>query len=472
MNQWLQDPSSIPNSHAAFAQAIDPSMSFLQPPQMINPAHFQNPPYLNGDGRTPSTSYHNPIYQTNQVIPSKRPREDSLGASPRQPPGGLPGSRSQTPGQGPYPGFNQSNGVGPMSSAPPPFQHLQTSNNATSSPTVPQMNFSQAGGPQRVSTASPSPFSPQQGHPHASPGPSDHASRVGTPHDNSQGFMATPPFGAGFSQPQFNPGIPNGMGHMGLNPQTNMAQHNMGMSAAQRNYQMQLQAQARHMAQVQAQAQARNPAQIPGVGNPGMSNVVMNQMQQSQFPTQKPKNPEDFNKVLQAFMAARGRSVDLNPIICGRPIPPIHLYGAVAKSGGSQKLTKMNQWGPLAQLVGFPQPQQPQAAQEMQNYYMNNLAPYESAWQITQHKQRMAAQAPIQTPMQNQLSPSRDSQQHQEASQPGHQRSQSDSMARSSKMASYRKEPRTSLKCLNIDPVCHDSLIPLRSLMYHHGLTK
>ena len=316
-----------------------------------------------------------------------------------------------------------------MSNAPTPFQHLQTSNNASPSPTVQQMNFNQVGGPQRVSTASPSPFSPHQGHPHASPGPSDNASRVGTPHDNSQGFMGNPSFGAGFNQPQFNPAMANGMGHMGMNPQMNMGQQGMGMSAAQRNYQMQLQAQARQMAQAQAaQAQARNAAQMPGMMNPAMGNPMMNQLQQGQFNPPKPKNPDDFAKGLQSFMASRGRSVDLNPVICGRHLPILQLYGAVVKNGGSQKLSKMNQWGVLAQQIGFPQPQVPQAAQDLQNYYMNNLAPYEAAWQATQQKQRMA-QAAVQNQMQNQMSPSRDSHQPQDPSQPGHQRNQSDLMS-------------------------------------------
>ena len=289
------------------------------------------------------------------------------------------------------------------------------------------MNFNQVGGPQRLSTASPSPFSPQQGHPHASPGPSDNASRVGTPHDNSQGFMSNPSFGAGFNQPQFNPAMANGMGHIGMNPQLNMGQQAMGMSAAQRNYQMQLQAQARHMAQAQAQAQARNAAQMPAMMNQAMPNPMMQQMQQGQFNPPKPKNPDDFIKGLQAFMAGRGRSVELNPVICGRHLPLVHLYALVVRNGGSQKLSKMNQWGALAQQIGFPQPQLPQAAQELQNFYMSNLAPYEAAWQMTQQKQRMA-QAAIQTQMQNRMSPSRESHQPQDPSQPGHQRNQSDLM--------------------------------------------
>ncbi|RMZ81366.1 hypothetical protein DV738_g2326, partial [Chaetothyriales sp. CBS 135597] len=331
MNPWLQDPSANPNSDAGFGANLDSSMSFIQP-QSINLAHFQNQPYLNGDGRTASSAaFHNAVYQTNQVIPSKRPRDDSLVPSPRQAPGVLPGSRSQTP-QGHFPGFNQANGAGPVSNAPAPFQHLHNSNNASPSPSVPQMNFNQS---QRVSTTSPNPFSPRQGHPHASPGPSDSASRVGTPHDHAQNFMSNPSFGAGFNQPQFNPAMAN--------------------------------------------------AHLP---NQGIPNPMMNQMPQAQFNHPKPKNPEEFFKGLQAFMAAKGRSVERTPVICGRPIPLMQIYALVMRNGGSQRINKLNQWGGIAQQLGFPQPQLPQAAQELQSFHMSNLAPYEAAWQMTQQKQR------------------------------------------------------------------------------------
>ncbi len=322
-----------------------------------------------------------------------------------------------------------------MTSAPAAFQHLQTSNNAMPSPAVQQMNFNHGGGPQRVSTASPSPFSPQQGGHHASPGPTDHASRVGTPHESVQAFMGNmgnPSFGAGFNQPQFNPNIANGMAQMGMNPQMNLAQQQMGISAAQRNYQMQLQAQARHLAQQQAR-----DAGMGGMPNQAMPNV-MNQMsrdmQQRSFGPPKPKSPEDFIKGLQAFMAGRGKSVELSPVICGRPLQLLQLYGAVVKNGGSQKISKMQQWGLLALQFGFAQPQQGQAAQEMQAYWMSNLAPYEAAWQMSQQKQRMATQASIQSQMQNQMSPPRETQHHQDLGQPGHGRNQSDLMKMSAQL--------------------------------------
>lgn len=233
--------------------------------------------------------------------------------------------------------------------------------------------------------------------------------------------MSNPAFGAGFNQQQFNPNMANGMGAMGMNPQ--MAQQQMGMNAAQRNYQMQLQAQARQL----AHAQARQQSAMPGAVHQQMPNA-MNPMAANMQNQQKPKSPEDFIRSLQAFMAQRGRQVDLNPAICGRQIQLLQLYAAVVKNGGSQKITKLGQWMHLAAQLQFPQQQQAQAAQELQTYWMGNqLHQYEVAWQNSQLKQRMAQQA-MHGQMPNQMSPSRDQHQPQDPSQAGHQRSQSDMM--------------------------------------------
>src|SRR5690606_12207919 len=88
---------------------------FMANPGQFNPAQFQNQQHqqmaaamANGPMRNASpTSYQNPVYQTNPVIPSKRPRphEDGIAASPRQNPNMPPPSRSETPQSGAFPGF-------------------------------------------------------------------------------------------------------------------------------------------------------------------------------------------------------------------------------------------------------------------------------------------------------------------------------------------------------------------------------
>ena len=137
-------------------------------------------------------------------IPAKRQREESVNASPRQAPGGIPGSRSQTPGHVPFPGFNpQINGAPSFSNPPTPFQHLQNNSNpnTTPSPVPQQMNFHQNGPGQRVATTSPSPFSPHHPGSHMSPSAGDQ-NRMGTPQDAQQ-FAQKHGISWGF-QPPYN----------------------------------------------------------------------------------------------------------------------------------------------------------------------------------------------------------------------------------------------------------------------------
>jgi SWI/SNF chromatin-remodeling complex subunit SWI1 len=392
-------------------------MAFLQPPSTIDPSQFQNQRFLNGAARNGSTPFHNPSYHVNPVIPSKRQREDSFGTSPRQAPGVLPASRSQTPGQVPYPGYNSNgNGAPHFSNAPTPFQHLQTAttSNATPSPTVQQLNFTQAGGPQRVATASPNAYSPHHAGTQMSPAHSEHVSRGGTPHDNPTGFMHNNPYGQGLPpQQQFNSNLNNPSGQMQLNPQLNLAQQQMqaqGISI-QRNYQMQLQAQARAQSQV-----AQGRPMSSGINNPGMQmpNPQMAAVQTMQHQN-KPNNPEEFVRNLQGYMASIGQTVNVNPVICERRLNVMQLFVAVVKNGGSTRATKLNQWPYLAQQLGFPPPQIHIAAQELRVYWMTNLAPYENMWQMKKQNkiqgqgqgQGMPGQPATQNNLQNQMSPGR-----------------------------------------------------------------
>jgi SWI/SNF chromatin-remodeling complex subunit SWI1 len=422
MNTWLSHSNSDPSLHnhnAGLGGPTDSPMAYLQPPQTINPAQFQNQPYLNGNARTVSPSFQNPIYQTNSVVPSKRQRDDNLGQSPRQAPGGLPGSRSQTP-SGAYPGYNpQSNGA-QFPNAPTPYQHLQNNatSNATPSPTIQQMAFNNAANSQRPSTASPSPFSPHHGAmPQMSPAPSDHNSRVATPHDNQQNMMQGMNGGQGFNPAQFQ----RPMG----NPQMNMGQPHMqpgAVSDAQRQYQLQIQAQvqaqARHYQQ-QAAAQARMANGGPNPGNP------MTTPQQPGH-LRKPTNPDDFIKGLQSFMAQRGRTVEINPTICGRQLPLIKIFQLVMRMSGSASISKANQWTFVAQQFGFPPQLQPQAGQELVTYWINNLAPYEGALMASQQQKHMRVASQGGQPGQplGQMSPTRA--QPQDTAGPTHQRHQSD----------------------------------------------
>ncbi|KAI6245483.1 SWI/SNF chromatin-remodeling complex subunit sol1 [Erysiphe necator] len=134
----------------------------------------------NGNLRNGSpVSFSNSQYQTNSLVPSKRPREEGMRTSPQQTPGLLPLSRSRTPQQTTYSSFQSGTQSQQHSTQQIPFSHLQDgSGNATPSPVMGnQIRPSGIGVPQRVSTASPHPFSPAvQQFPQASPSFSDQSS--------------------------------------------------------------------------------------------------------------------------------------------------------------------------------------------------------------------------------------------------------------------------------------------------------
>ncbi|EAS32666.3 arid/bright domain-containing protein [Coccidioides immitis RS] len=401
MNAWLNDPAtaSIQNDNGSFSNAtIDPSMAFLQSPNTSDPSQFQR--MFNGATRNMSPGFHNP----NPVIPSKRARpDDGFSMSPRQAPGALPGSRSQTPHQTPFPGYpDPVNGTPQFAQqpAPTPYQHFQPgSNNPSPSPILqdfdPQIS-------QRVQTASPSPFSPAGVHvaSQISPTHSDHGSRVNTPQTNT--FGQTQPY-VQPSGPQYSPTAP--ISSSGAHPamQAQYAQNNPAMmqnysaqqiASQQRMYQMQIQNQALQFQSPNAPAAGRPMVGgVNAINNPQAA--AMRHLHQSMA---KPSNPESFLRGLQRFMMARGQQLDLNPIVSGRPIHLMQLYAAVMRLGGSKKLTAMNGWPTLAQQLQFPAMQYPTAAQEIRDVYLRNLAAYEQVWLSSQQKHVDPAQMGIQRP--------------------------------------------------------------------------
>ncbi|OJD11981.1 hypothetical protein AJ78_07352 [Emergomyces pasteurianus Ep9510] len=400
MNAWLSDAATanIPtHDNGAFTNnpTIDPSMAFLhQAPASADPAQFQRM-FGNGGPQTMSPGFHNP----NSVIPSKRPRpDDGMSMSPRPAPGGLPNSRSHTP-QVPYPGYQgqQINGVSQFPApqhAPTPYQHLQQGGSANASPSPILQEFDQQA-VQRVQTASPSPFSPAGIHvgPQISPSHSDHGSRVNTPQSNT--FPQGQPYGQVVG-PHFSPSP--AMTSAGIHPAM-QAQFNQNitthlqqgypqqqMSSQQRLYQMQLQNQARQMQAAASPGSVGRPVG-PGGQSP-MPHPHMATMRQTQQNIAKPASPEGFLHLLQRFWMSRGHpQVNLNPVVSGRPLNLVQLYGTVMKMGGSKKITATNSWHIVAQQLQFPAMQYPTAEQEIREHYMRILAQYEQLIFSTQQKQ-------------------------------------------------------------------------------------
>ncbi|KAL2222891.1 putative ARID/BRIGHT domain protein [Thermoascus aurantiacus ATCC 26904] len=391
MNAWLADASNVPNhENGAFNPTIDPSMAFMQPspsPQDVN--QFQR--MFNGVPRTVSPGFPNP----NQVIPSKRPRpEDGMSMSPRQAPGAMPVSRSQTPHQVQFAGFQAPpNGAPQFPQHPTPYQHLQQQGGTANSTQSPIMQDFDQHGVQRMQTASPSPFSPAgpQVGPQMSPSQSDNRSRVNTPQNNS--FMPAQTFSQGMA-PQFSPApaMTSAAVQAPMQAQFNNMPYMMqsapsqAMAAQQqRLYQMQLQNQARQM-------QAANQAMVGRPANSGMNPMMNPQMaaiRQMQQNMARPANPEGFIRSLQKFMMSRGLPLDLNPIVSGRPVNLVQLYATVMRLGGSKKVTAANMWPAIAQQLQFPPMQYPMAPQEIRDIYQRNLAAYEQAFLSSQQKQFM-----------------------------------------------------------------------------------
>ncbi|KAI5859840.1 hypothetical protein GGS23DRAFT_583851 [Durotheca rogersii] len=206
----MNDPNNMGGGMAgASVGMMDPFMAGAAQFSPVGAGQFNHQQMAaamqNGPMRNASPSFSNSAYQTNPVIPSKRPRprEDSIGASPRQNPGMLPTSRADTPQQSPFPGF-QPNAMQPQNPAQPQhYPHLQPngSANASPSPVMAGNQLRPGSVPQRVNTASPHPFSPasQQFGPQASPVPSDHGN---TPQPGM--FMPPQGFPQGFN-PNYQP---------------------------------------------------------------------------------------------------------------------------------------------------------------------------------------------------------------------------------------------------------------------------
>ncbi|KFH48364.1 SWI/SNF chromatin-remodeling complex subunit-like protein [Hapsidospora chrysogenum ATCC 11550] len=373
---------------------MDPSV-FMANPGQFNPAQLQqqqqqaqqqmqalqNAPMRNA---SPSTLQNGP-YQTNPVIPSKRPRprEDSIAGSPtqNQNTGMLPTSRSQTPQQQPnFSGNFPPGAIGQQGAGQ--FPHFKANGSATASPSPIMGNQMRPGTvPQRVATASPHPFSPSnpQFGPQTSPVPSEH----GTPQPNQ--FMQNMPQGynpsfaqsPSHSRPSPNPSamaggqmMPQGMGQMPqqmgqmqnmyAQMQQQQQQHQqgqpqpMGMPQQQHHrpqnpqvmtdqqkmaaYQMRLQQQLQGNMQMQAQMQAQNMGRgmMPKQQVHGMPN---GQGPQGQANMMRPRmmsniNPDHFMKNLTNLMNARRLPLDTQPMIGDRPVNLLMLFQVVQNKGG------------------------------------------------------------------------------------------------------------------------------------------
>jgi SWI/SNF chromatin-remodeling complex subunit SWI1 len=361
--------------------------------------------------RNSSPAFNNPVYQTSSVVPSKRPRprEDSLGTSPRQAPGMLPNSRSQTPQQGPYPGFPANNQLQQHASqpTPTPYSHLQHNGSANASPSPILSNQLRSGAvPQRVSTASPHPFSPAaQQFGQGSPSQSDSGGRVETPQNP---YMQNPAFASGYNQaftppsgrtpapppgPMSNPQMQQmGMQQPPMYPPQQQQRPNNLEQQQKMMYQMRLQQQLQQSNLLAAQRMQSMPQNQNPMAKPPIQ-AVNGQYPPGMRPQQavsRPNNPEQFMKHLTTFMQSRGLTLDVNPIVGDRAINIVMLYMAVAKFGGYKRVNQQNGWHQVAQTLSFNPMQNPSAPQQIKGHYERNLMSFEDAYN-TQQQQRQRA---------------------------------------------------------------------------------
>ncbi|KAI4165070.1 MAG: hypothetical protein LQ342_001347 [Letrouitia transgressa] len=395
MPSWLNDVQPLPNADATgFASSTDPNNAFMQmAPGGVSfdynlLQNSQYPPQMaNGSARNGSPAFSNNMYQTQQVIPSKRshPREGSIGASPRQKPGGLPATRSQTPQQGPYPGFQPNLNGGQQLQAHTPYQRYNNAGSSASlSPPMPTQQFNPPNMPPRVQTISPSPFSPatQNFGPQASPSHSEHGSRVNTPQNGGQTYVQGMPYGTGTNQP-FTP--PASAVNMGSQPPSTLQQQQQRMhELRQRQYIQQMQA---TNAAMQSQYQAGRPNQP---GNPPAQMMAMQagpRMHPPQQPMGRPHSTEQFVRSVSAFMQQKALPFNPHPTAAGRPVNVYQLFTAVMRLSGSKSTSARGLWPSVAQSLQIPPAQQMVAAQDLQNYWQANLRQYEFH-QLQQLQQR------------------------------------------------------------------------------------
>lgn len=393
---WLHDAQALPTTeNGAFAPPADPSITFIQTPPtagfdynqlQLQQQHLQNR-LQNGTARNGSPALNNPVYPTQPLIPSKRarPREDSIGASPRPNPGALPTSRSQTPQQVPFPGFQGTVNGGQPFQAPASYQqqYQQPSSTASLSPVVQNQHFTPQMGPQRVQTTSPSPFSPgaQNFGTQVSPPHSDHGSRVSTPQNGGQMYGPNLSHSAGPSQ-SFSPPLGSNLAGPSMSP------YGQSLEPAQQRQKMH-EMRLRHLqasgspAPLRNHGEALNSTVNPSVHMPTYQ-LGLARPQQAQR-MGRLSTSEQFVRGVAQYMQQQGLPFNPHLAVVGRPVNLFNIFSLVMRLGGSRRLTQEARWPQTAEFLAIPQDHWLSAAHEIQSYWAANLSTYEVWWLRSQH---------------------------------------------------------------------------------------
>ncbi|RKF57487.1 putative arid bright domain protein [Erysiphe neolycopersici] len=427
---WV-NKSAIHNQNGATYASNDlESGGFSNPLPYDNyeSSQFQNQQFQrmqNGSLRNGSpVSFNNSQYQTNSLVPSKRPREEGMRTSPQQTPGLLPLSRSQTPQQNPYPSYQSGPQTQQHSTQQLSYPRLKDGpGNSTLSPVMSsQVRTSGVVVPQRVSTASPHPFSPAvQQFPQTSPSFSEHnvsrfdGSQQSSQYVQSSGYPHN--FGISYSPPLGHSSAtlqqPKTTSYMQQPPVSQQA------SASQLYQQQQQQQRLLYQMQLQQQQQQRNILSQRGSNTTNTTPNSSNQIQtvNGQFQSARPslpyphnraaQNPENFMKSLVSFMQTKKLPLELNPIVGNRAISLASLYFTVARFGGYKAIEAIKGWNDVAAALQFHPVEQRLAPLMLKGIYEKNLYFFEEAISINQQNQRIHLMQPNSTLPAPQISPTK-----------------------------------------------------------------
>ncbi|KAI9653714.1 MAG: hypothetical protein M1831_005742 [Alyxoria varia] len=399
------------DTQPSFTPSFDQSnqQSYLNPPanvNNINPTNLDlsshgpnsHPQSRLSDGHSASQSpgiQHAP-YQVPPVVPSKRPRpaEDGVTASPSLQHTSQSQSRSQTPQQ---PNF-------------PQYGHLQNSSaHATPSPVPPSQPYHRPDSQQSHSQAgpmrSPSQFSGQR------------QSIGGFPptQNGAHPFPVNQPFGRGIppgqgmysnsktSTPMPAPATPTaGFSNPAASMPPNM-NPNMHTDMQRQQYQMRLQ----HAQQAAAQQMQNNIPGVPGRPQPEMMDPnhpaamasrmngparppmmpPASQGMKMRSPAQGPQmQMQSFMDSLNKFTHQRGRQLNNDPKVCGRPIHYYQLFVVVSRIMPGQDPEK---WNMVANMMNFPPQSYPTAASEIRTVYEQNMAEYLTTYMEQMRRRNM-----------------------------------------------------------------------------------
>ena len=400
---WLNQ--ATPNSSGENGSQIPAgaaSLSFSRPPTTpsFDPSQMQYQQMQlqmqNGSMRHAPPSTQSPMYNTQNLVPSKRsrPRGGSIGALPQSFSGGPPGPHLQML-QGAYPGSQGAVHGGPRFGSPAAYQQFpQQHNNPKQPPMIQHQRFNPPGPGPVTHGPPPSSFLPA-GQAFAAKDTTSQSEPIRQLNANQGGGQLYSPYGT--SQARTDPSA-SATNHMAIPQFTNPQKWNP------QEQQMYMAARAQQMrhGEPDIQLQGMNISQLQQISpnNPegrSLNSTTNHHMAQTQEQVQGQPNsirtesrPNHLDRLLRSmvqYMHSRKLPFDPRPIIAAKSTSCVNIFLSGMKFGGSRKIQRRGQWPRIAQSLAFPHSKFNAAGQEIQMYWDRNLAQWESHFvQLQQSK--------------------------------------------------------------------------------------